>query len=1031
MTVTVEKDLEMLFRKENFLQMLYGSVSLLDSMFSKSSSEESCLHNQIHTFIVGSMIKDMEENLKWQSCIEEFQELYHNVNLLQSLLRNSMSDANFCDGIRYAVFNMKRNIEEKLESLFGNKEFLKLYDYINVVDSLFTTSIRESCSGDDRMRNILCSMWRILEKDTGPLLRRDFQKLYESVNLMNTLLKDSSGESYDSELMIQFQDQITNVADDAANLLLFKGQQDIRLKFGVGVSEIKSWFYNYKYSSVFSTDFPKIIQEITCINEELKKVHEGREVIRVTAPVMLENTSCTAGNLALLNPPQRADRRVDKLVGLEKDLEEMLDALTGQSSNLKIFSITGMAGIGKTAFANELYNHPLIIHRFDVRIWVTVSQEYRLRGLLLGLLSYVTNIQDDICEIETEQLREKLYRSLEGKRYLAVLDDVWDKQIMDELKREFPNDMNGSRVLLTSRLIDVAICSSPEVPHCLRFLNLEESLELLCWKSFANGSCPLELLPVGKEIAKKCHGLPLAIIVVGGLLLKMDKIITVWEEVAQNVSSLVIDGPQHCQGIISLSYNHLPDPLKACFLYMALFPEDYEISSSRLMSLWIAEGFVQPKPQKSLEEVADDYLEDLISRSLIFVKRKSSRGTIKTCIIHDILRVFCLRESKKGNFFQIIQKSGEAFLRNAHDLLSPRLAIYSNFCMFTKSCGSLHRTRSFFCFEALRPTDLKGCAGMSFKLLKVLDMIDVQLPMLPSGIIFLINLKYLALTIQESLILSELSKFRSLQVCIINGESSGHLPRNFWNMTELRHFYLKRRVALSHHPHAFDDLMFPAFTVLRKLLSLSTVGPSSCTKERFLCMPNLKKLGVYETEDDCQFLGWYKNLACLTQLETLKYASSNPFASSHVKPQHLPSCDVFPQNLKKLTLIGTAFPWEGMHQLSMLPKLEVLKLKNYAFSGAVWELGESCFNCLKYLMIGSTNLETWEAYGSHFPSLVHLVLRHCRSLKEIPHRMGEFPLLEKIELHCCGDSAATSAIQLEQEQQDLGNDWLKVFISRR
>lgn len=196
-------------------------------------------------------------------------------------------------------------------------------------------------------------------------------------------------------------------------------------------------------------------------------------------------------------------------------------------------------------------------------------------------------------------------------------------------------------------------------------------------------------------------------------------------------------------------------------------------------------------------------------------------------------------------------------------------------------------------------------------------------------------------------------------------------------------------------------------------------------------MPNLKKLGVYETVDDCQSLDWFKNLVHLTPLETLKYAFSNPFIDSKNKLECLPSWDMFPQNLKKLTLSGTSFPWEDMHQLSMLPKLEVLKLKNYAFSGAVWELRGSCFNCLKYLMIGSTNLKVWKANGSPFPSLVHLVRRHCRSLEEIPHGVGESPLLEKIELHYCGESAVNSAMQLQEEQEESGNEWLKVLITKR
>ncbi|KAH6812991.1 hypothetical protein C2S51_022009 [Perilla frutescens var. frutescens] len=137
----------------------------------------------------------------------------------------------------------------------------------------------------------------------------------------------------------------------------------------------------------------------------------------------------------------------------------------------------------------------------------------------------------------------------------------------------------------------------------------------------------------------------------------------------------------------------------------------------------------------------------------------------------------------------------------------------------------------------------------------------------------------------------------------------------------------------------------------------------------------------------------------------------------------------FPPKLVKLALSGTSLPWDDMSNLSMLPKLEVLKVRNYAFSGAVWKSEMGGFHCLKFLLIGSTNLEKWETVGSHFPNLEHLVLRHCRFLKEIPYSIGEAPLLETIELHCCKNSAVISARNFQEEQQSIGNDVLTVYIT--
>ncbi|KAK1268653.1 Disease resistance protein RPM1 [Acorus gramineus] len=72
--------------------------------------------------------------------------------------------------------------------------------------------------------------------------------------------------------------------------------------------------------------------------------------------------------------------------------------------------------------------------------------------------------------------------------------------------------------------------------------------------------------------------------------------------------------------IILLSYTDLPYNLKSCFLYLSLFPEDYNIKFMKLIRLWMAEGFVKSNQQNIMvEEVAKEYINVLIKRSLILV----------------------------------------------------------------------------------------------------------------------------------------------------------------------------------------------------------------------------------------------------------------------------------------------------------------------------------------------------------------------------------------------------------------------------
>ncbi|KAK4402463.1 putative late blight resistance proteinR1C-3 [Sesamum angolense] len=172
----------------------------------------------------------------------------------------------------------------------------------------------------------------------------------------------------------------------------------------------------------------------------------------------------------------------------------------------------------------------------------------------------------------------------------------------------------------------------------MSFLGSNASWELLRKTVFGQEGCPPSLEKIGQDIAQSCKGLPLAIVVIGGLLSKDSKKIE-WEQIMLDVNSTVAtNGGNQLMEILSLSYNSLPHPLNACFLYMGVFPEDDEIFVSQLIKLWIAEGFVKPLLPKSFEEVAEDYLKDLIGRNLIQVLSFTRR-----CRLLTVLNMLTLR----------------------------------------------------------------------------------------------------------------------------------------------------------------------------------------------------------------------------------------------------------------------------------------------------------------------------------------------------------------------------------------------------
>ncbi|KAL2533024.1 putative disease resistance protein [Abeliophyllum distichum] len=266
--------------------------------------------------------------------------------------------------------------------------------------------------------------------------------------------------------------------------------------------------------------------------------------------------------------------------------------------------------------------------------------------------------RDELSKFDEDTLGEKIYQSLcgQGIRYLIILDDIW-KDVWSDLHRYFPENKSGSRILFTTRFKEIGSqASDKSIVRNLRFLTADECWILLKIKVFHNESYPLELEDTGMKIARKCGGLPLAVIVIAAVLANMNKNKAKWEEVAESLRSH-ISKDNSCMKILELSYNYLPMHLKPCFLYFVAFEEDREIPVQKLISLWVAEGFVQKVEQKNSNAVSYGYLIDLISRGLVQVGKRRSNGGVKTCYVHDLLHEMCLTIAEKHNFMKVIQEN--------------------------------------------------------------------------------------------------------------------------------------------------------------------------------------------------------------------------------------------------------------------------------------------------------------------------------------------------------------------------------------
>ncbi|MCD7461928.1 hypothetical protein HAX54_047395 [Datura stramonium] len=705
------------------------------------------------------------------------------------------------------------------------------------------------------------------------------------------------------------------------------------------------------------------------------------------------------------------------VVGLEEDFLEIMTRLTGPPYTREIIPILGMGGIGKTTLARKAYDDPIIINRFDVHVWLTISQEYEIRDLLLSVVSCISNESKEYTE---DKLMDIIRKKLMNKRYLVVMDDIWSNEVWDLMSRIFPDDNNGSRIILTSRLKDVAMHADPDCPPLnIRLLDVDESWKLLAEKVFGGKHvCPPELEDIGKQIAQKCQGLPLALLVVAGHLSKIATTQERWKDVSKSVSKVVANESDKCLGVLGMSYKYLPNHLKPCFLYMGVFPEDSDVNIERLINLWVSEGFLRDERFKCLEEVGRDYWEDLVSRNLIMVRKRRSNNEPRTCGVHDLVRDLILREAEKEKFL-LVARIHEATNHSAKKFGARRYSFHSSMHkadFWVSSSNDLTRTLHFF-------RGLVLPQWSSFKLLRVLAILEFTFQDFPLEITKLVHLRHLEFNCRADLHWL-VSKLYNLQTLIFGcrGDKSPTIPAAIWEMKHLRHLEVSNTFSFQ-----IPSIKVQAGFKQQNLEELYCLCLSSATSELFSAIPNLKRLKIRGNWRECErekISRHLNNISCLNKLEILKlicYGINQP---------SIPSKYVLPTTLKRLTLKRTYLPWEDMANIMMLPNLEVLKIKKYGFYGRVWRLkDEEKFNQLKFLRISWTSLEHWEASSVNFPNLQRLVLKRCIYLEEIPKDIGEICTLESLELHDCSISAAKSAKEIQEDQESMGNEILSVHIN--
>ncbi|KAH0759749.1 hypothetical protein KY290_023242 [Solanum tuberosum] len=597
----------------------------------------------------------------------------------------------------------------------------------------------------------------------------------------------------------------------------------------------------------------------------------------------------------------------------------------------------------------------------------------------------------DLLERMTEGDLEIYLRDLlKEHKYLVVVDDVWQREAWESLKRAFPDSKNGSRVIITTRKEDVAERADDRgFVHKLRFLSQEESWDLFRRKLLDVRSMVPEMESLAKDMVEKCRGLPLAIVVLSGLL-SHKKGLNEWQKVKDHLwKNIKEDKSIEISNILSLSYNDLSTALKQCFLYFGIFPEDQVLGADNIIWLWMVEGFI-PRGQERMEDVTKGFLNELIRRSLVQVAY-TYWDRVTKCRVHDLLRDLAIEKALEVNFFNIYDPRSHSI-----SSLCIRHVIHSQGERYLSLDLSNLKLRSIMFFDP----DFHKMCHINFRsvfqhlYVLYLDMHVGNVSIVPDAIGSLYHLKLLRL-IHIRDVPSFIGNLKNLETLVVNeGAYSCKLPRETADLINLRHLVARYTKPLVH---------------IRKRTSLQVVDGICCDQWKdvdLVDLVNLQELSM----DHINKTYSLNNIRSLKNLSTLrllcKYDGSFPsleFVNCCEKLQilwlsgrieKLPH--LFPNSITMMLLNFSVLTEDPMPILGMLPNLRNLQLSKASYEGKEIMCSDNSFSQLEFLHLSELEkLERWHLGTSAMPLIKGLHIHACPNLKEIPERMKDVELLKR------------------------------------
>ncbi|XP_026657758.2 putative disease resistance protein RGA1 [Phoenix dactylifera] len=339
----------------------------------------------------------------------------------------------------------------------------------------------------------------------------------------------------------------------------------------------------------------EIGDKIRDLNKRLKEIAEDRSILP-----KLEYTNQDVQESGV-NPRQTFPiEDSSDIVGtqIEEATQSLVESIVKEDEQkLWILGIVGMGGIGKTTLASNVYQDERIKENFPIRVWVCVSKNFLETNLLKEI---IRSTGGNYGQAETKAELIPYLSSVLSRRFVIVLDDIWEAKVWEDLLRYPLKSATASgRVVITTRDINAAKNMRARVHHVDK-MGSDEGWALFCKKVFGDDEKEeiFNLKKIGMKIVDKCDGLPLAIKTIAGVLRSKERSSIAWNNVLRSDAWSMSQLQTELPGALFLSYEDLSSDLKQCFLICSLYPEDYRMHRDDLVRYWLAEGFV-----KSQEDV--------------------------------------------------------------------------------------------------------------------------------------------------------------------------------------------------------------------------------------------------------------------------------------------------------------------------------------------------------------------------------------------------------------------------------------------